>query len=213
LLDNQEIVVGFSDGAVLRLDSSNGSVLERVYNGKGRYPDIIAQPIVVQGGVVVSGFEQPIWKQNVEDILWQEDFGSVQGGLIALDEANNTMIYHPGADGVLRKIDTTSGAVEWSWDSEKGTALTSPQRVLNHLLVASHSGGLFMIDSESGNEVWRTRADFQHTGILQSPAMEDCALTVLTRTGFLERYVTCSKQLSDSTSTSSNSDWNQNILP
>ena len=81
-----------------------------------------------------------------------------------------------------------------------GTALTSPSWVLGHLLVGSHSGGLFLIDAESGDEVWRTRMDYQHTGILQPPAVEECAITVLTRTGFLERYTTCSNVLSESSS-------------
>ena len=112
-------MVGFSDGAVLRLSKTDGTVLEKVYNGDGRYPDVIAKPAEVQGGILISGFEQPSYKEErgdtLESIVWigsRRDRRSLEG--------NGTIVYHSGSDGKLRKLDTTTGSVLWEWDSEAG---------------------------------------------------------------------------------------------
>lgn len=190
LVQEDRIVVGFSDGAVLQLAKSTGEVLEKTYNGEGRYPDVIAQPTVVQGGVLVSGFEQPSYKGSEDSILWSKNFGSVQHAVVDPFEGNQTMVYHAGSDGLLRKIDTTSGAVLWEWDSKTGAALTAPTLFGESLLVASHVGGLYLID-RNGQEHWRSRLDYRQTGYMQAPLVSDCTIHTLSAKGFLEQYDTC----------------------
>jgi hypothetical protein len=195
LLTNSHAVVGFSDGGVLTINRETGLIDNNVFNGDGRYPDVIAAPALIQGGVVVSGFEKPMWKQSSQSILWEQEVGAVESVLVDSFEGNQTIVYHPGADGVLRKVDTTSGAILWTWDSEEGSALTEPKLWNDHILITSHSGGLYWIDSTDGHERWRSRDDFRREGILRAPSMDDCGFTILTKAGFLERYQTCSTTL------------------
>lgn len=195
LLTDSHAVVGFSDGAVLTINRETGLIDNNVFNGDGRYPDVIAAPALIQGGVVVSGFEKPMWKQSSQSILWEQEVGAVESVLVDSFEGNQTIVYHPGADGMLRKVDTTSGSILWTWDSEEGSALTEPKLWNDHILITSHSGGLYLIDSTNGTELWRSRDDFRREGILRAPSMDDCGFTILTRAGFLERYQTCSTTL------------------
>lgn len=191
LILDDSIVVGFSDGAVLRLSKTDGTVLEKVYNGDGRYPDVIAKPAEVQGGIFISGFEQPSYKEDSEAILWSQSFGSVQGAIVDPVQGNGTIVYHAGSDGRLRKIDTTTGSVLWEWDSDTGAALTSPILFNDQLLLASHVSGLYLVDKDSGEETWRSRLNHRQTGYMQTPLLHDCALYGITTKGFLERYSVC----------------------
>ena len=195
LLTDSHAVVGFSDGGVLTINRQTGLVDNNVFNGDGRYPDVIAAPTLVQGGLVVSGFEKPMWKQNSQSILWEQEVGAVESILVDPIEGNQTIVYHPGADGVLRKVDTTSGAILWEWDSEEGSALTEPKFWNDKIIITSHSGGVYLIDTNDGQEQWRTRDDFRREGVLRAPSMDSCGFTILTRAGFLERYQTCSTTL------------------
>ena len=195
LLTESHAVVGFSDGGVLTINRQTGLIDNNVFNGDGRYPDVIAAPALIQGGLVVSGFEKPMWKQSSQSILWEQEVGAVESILVEPTEGNQTIIYHPGADGILRKVDTTSGAILWTWDSEEGSALTEPQFLNKNIILTSHSGGVYLIDSEDGTERWRTRGDFRREGVLKAPSMDKCGFTILTRAGFLERYQTCSTTL------------------
>lgn len=194
LVEEETIVVGFSDGAVLRLTKSDGTIVEKVYNGEGRYPDVIAQPTSIQGGILISGFEQPSYKESQESILWSKSFGAVQGSLVDPNEGNKTLVYHAGSDGLLRKIDSTSGAVLWDWDSETSASLTEPVWLNDQLLIASHVGGLYVIDPTTGEEIWRSRLEYRQTGYMQPPLVDECTIHVLSVKGYLEQYDTCNTE-------------------
>jgi outer membrane protein assembly factor BamB len=191
LLDGDSIVVGFSDGAVLRLSKEEGTVIEQMYNGDGRYPDVIAQPTAIQGGILISGFEQPSYKEKDEVILWSKDFGSVQGAIVDPNEGNGTLVYHAGSDGKLRKLDTTSGTALWEWDSKTDSALTVPVWLGDQLLIASHVAGLYLIDRQTGEGTWTSRLSHRQTGYMQSPYVSGCTAHVISAKGFLEQYRVC----------------------
>ena len=191
LLLADSIVVGFSDGAVLRLSKDDGTVLEKVYNGAGRYPDVIAKPAAVQGGILVSGFEQPSYKETQESVLWSQSFGSVEGAIVDPVDGNGTLVYHAGSDGKLRKLDTSTGAVLWEWDSDTGAALTGPLWFEDQILIASHVSGLFLIEPGTGTESWRSRLHHRQTGYMHTPLLFECSMYGITTKGFLEKYRVC----------------------
>ena len=193
LLFEDSVVVGFSDGAVLRLSKVDGTVLEKVYNGAGRYPDVIAKPVSVQGGILVSGFEQPSYKENQESVLWSQSFGSVEGAIVDPFDGNGTLVYHAGSDGQLRKLDTSTGAVLWEWDSDTGAALTGPLWFEEQIMIASHVSGLFLIDSSTGKESWRSRLHHRQTGYMHTPLLHACSMYGITTKGFLEKYRVCDR--------------------
>ena len=91
----------------------------------------------------------------------------------------------------IAQLDTTTGSVLWEWDSDTGAALTSPILFDDQLFLTSHVSGLYLIDTDSGEETWRSRLDHRQTGYMQTPLFHDCALYGITTKGFLERYSVC----------------------
>lgn len=184
LARQKDVVLGFSDGAVVRVDRKTADILEQVWNGSGRYPDIIAQPTDLKDGVLVSGFEKPTWKQVDKSVRWEQAIGGNHSALV-LEEQNGVLVLHPGGDGILRKIDSTSGSVLWSWDSETGAALTMPQMTSSGVFVSSSVGGLWLIDPSSGEPIWTYQTDYIFAGAMHAPLIVDDQIFLLNKTGIL----------------------------
>ena len=184
LAREKDVVLGFSDGAVVRLNRNTADILEQVWNGSGRYPDIIAQPTDLKDGVLVSGFEKPTWKQVNQTTSWEQAIGGNHSALV-LEEQNGVMVLHPGGDGILRKIDSTSGTVLWSWDSDTGSALTMPQITSSGVFISSSVGGLWLIDPSTGEEEWSYQTDYMFAGAMHAPLIVENQIFLLNKSGFL----------------------------
>ena len=193
LLTDGYVVVGFSDGSVASLDSRTGTVISTAWNGAGRYPDIIAQPLQTAMGVVVSGFEQPTWQEHTGTIGWQHTFGATHSSIL-LSENNGVYLVHPGSDGVLRKIDSTSGTVVWEWDSGLQSALSTPVILADgNMLLSSSTGGMYIVDGQ-GKLIWRDLRTYSIAGIMQAPLVYGKQIFLLTKSGFLEMHENLSEK-------------------
>lgn len=184
LARENDVVLGFSDGAVVRVDRETSDIIEQVWNGAGRYPDIIAEPTDLKTGVLISGFEEPTWKQANSAVSWEQSIGGKHSAMV-LDEQNGIMVLHPGGDGILRKIDSTSGATVWSWDSESYASLTTPQISSQGVFVSSSAGGLWLIDPSTGEEKWSYKTDYLFAGTMHAPLVTDEQIFMLNKTGIL----------------------------
>ena len=198
LLREKDVVIGFSDGALVILDRYNGAVLEQLWNGTGRFPDIIAQPVAIGQSLMVASFELSTWKQDASQVLWEKEVGGMHHGLLIAGEefglGHNRFFAHPGADGHLRLIDTVSGNVLWDWDSGAQSALTHPQVWQNNLLISSSTGSISIIDLQTGKEIWRDRQNFNQSGSMHGPLIVDDEIFLLSKAGFLQKYQNLSEQ-------------------
>jgi outer membrane protein assembly factor BamB len=97
-------------------------------------------------------------------------------------------VIHPGTDGVLRRIDLLTGALQWRWECPDGGALGAPVVTPHGVLVASSAGGLFLIDADAGRTLWRWRGDERWTGVSAPIAVTDEEILVVTNAGRLYRF-------------------------
>jgi outer membrane protein assembly factor BamB len=191
LVDEQSVYAGFSDGALIQLDRETGTIVSQVWNGSGRYPDIVSQPTKVGEGILVSAFEQPTWKQEKDNVVWEQEYGALHSS-VALNSSKDgeTYLYvHPGSDGVLRLIDITTGSAVWSWDSETESSLTTPVLLETGILIGSTNGTISVVDYENGNQYWTLQRDKQMGGMMHAPVVDDGQIFVLTKDGFLMALV------------------------
>lgn len=195
LLTEDIVFVGFSDGAVVSLDRTTGTAVSTAWNGAGRYPDIIAQPLQTTTGVVVSGFEQPTWQEHTGSVGWQHSFGATHSAVL-LSENNGIYLVHPGSDGILRKIDSTTGTVIWEWDSGLQSALSTPVMLSDgNMLFSSSTGGMYIVDGQ-GTLVWQDLRTYSIDGIMQAPLVYGKQIFLLTKAGFLEMHENLSERQS-----------------
>jgi outer membrane protein assembly factor BamB len=107
------IFAGFSDGWVAALDPNTGKERWARSIGKGKFPDIQADLMVIDNAVLVSSFSGPTVALDAEtgSERWRnEDVGSAwpmvlsDGSLIISDSRGN-----------VHSVNASSGATEWTW--------------------------------------------------------------------------------------------------
>lgn len=174
------VLAGFSDGAVVALDAADGEVNWERRVGEGRYPDVIATPILDDGDIFVGGYSEPLVSFDVgtRNVRWRLDVGSAEPPLLVGD-----VLFHGATDGKLRRIDRATGTVVWTWDSGTTGALTQPQETAAGLLVASSDGSLYLVDAELGTLNWSYDAGATLSGITTAPLVMGRQLVAVTNAG------------------------------
>ncbi len=176
------LLAGFSDGATVALDASSGTTTWERRVGEGTYPDLIGTPVVADGDLYVGGFSEPLVSLDLDtkSVRWRVDAGTADASLV-----DGERLYHPGSDGRLRAIDRRTGATIWTWDSETSGALTTPQVTGAGLLLGSSDGGLYLVDSESGEATWELERWHLLQGITVAPVVVDDQILAVTNGGVL----------------------------
>jgi outer membrane protein assembly factor BamB len=177
-----QVLVGFSDGALVALNADNGSLEWELSVGEGRYPDLIGAPVTDDDSVYVSGYSAPLVAVDVEShaIRWRLPFGSADAPAL-----HNDWLYHPGTDGKLRKVYARTGELVWTWDSETTGALTTPQLTPAGVLVSSSDGGLYLVSGETGETVWTYETDHVLDGVTVAPLVVGSQVLAVTNGGNL----------------------------
>ncbi len=175
--------VGFSDGFLVALDRATGSERWKAQVGEGTYPDLIAPVVLVgDGAVLVAGYTKPLVHLGLESRTpsWRIDAGSAAAATLSGDAC-----YHPGSDGKLRRIDTRTGALAWTWDSATSGPLLAPQVTPLGILVASTDSTLFLVDPEAGTQLWKLDPEPLLTGFGVAPAVVGDEIYALSNGGVL----------------------------
>ena len=183
------VLLGFSDGSLVALDRARGDVLWDRRIGEGRYPDLVAAPVVWRTDVYASGYFEPLVAIDLgtQNVRWRLDHGAANAVAIA-GEAEPALVYHPGTDGKLRAVVALTGAVRWTWDSATTGALTTPLLTPAGLLVGSSEGGLWLLDGESGETLW-TYDEKLLDGVTSTPTLDGRQLLFVTNAGRLYSMV------------------------
>lgn len=182
----QVVLVGFSDGALVALDRNGGDPLWDQRLGEGRYPDLVAEPVVVGTTVFASGYLSPFVALDVNDptVRWRVEEGAASAATVADTEVGRLLL-HPGTDGVLRGIDPVAGDVRWSWDSGRGSALTEPVLTEAGVVVGSSNGTLALVDAASGELLWEYAGDRLLDGLAVAPVVDGRQMLFTTNAGRL----------------------------
>ncbi len=189
VLIGDQVVVGFSDGSVVGLDPTFGDEVWTRRVGEGRYPDVVAEAVTVGSDIIVSGFYEPLVAidRGGHTVRWRVDAGA-SARVAVVGSGLAAGVLHPGVDGVLRRVAALTGAVTWTWDSGTGGSLSAPLLTPSGAYVASSSGGLFLIDVDTGAELWRYVGDEIWTGVTAALAAEGDQLLVVTNAGYLYSF-------------------------
>jgi len=180
------VLLGFSSGTLTALDLATGEEQWKRAIGEGRYPDIVAAPVVVGTDAYVSGYFKPLVAVDLpsHNVRWRVDVGAA-GAVLPITEGDRQVLIHPGSDGKLRAIVALTGAELWTWDSGTSGSLTEPVETPAGLVVASTEGVIQLVDAEKGELVWRWDERYELEGISSRPAVNGRQLVFVSNAGYL----------------------------
>jgi len=191
LVRSDEVVLGFSTGAVVSLERETGEVRWRRGIGEGRYPDIVADPVAEGDELFTSGYYRPLVALDLEtrDVRWRVDRGAAHPVATRRDGQDDLQVYLPSSDGKLLSIAGRTGETRWTWDSGTLGSLTTPVFTDAGLLVASSEGGIYLVDPDTGTEIWRWHENHQLQGVSSLPAVEGRQVVFVSNAGNLYSMV------------------------
>lgn len=163
------VYAGFSDGFLAALDRATGTEQWTALVGEGTYPDLIAPAVPLEdGSVLVAGYSRPLehLDTTTRSPSWRIDVGSAAAPAI-----DGETMFHPGSDGKLRRVNTRTGSVAWTWDSTTTGPLLTPEVTPLGVLVASTDSTVFLIDPETGTVRWTLEPGPRLTGFSSPPTV------------------------------------------
>ena len=183
---NDELLVGFSDGAVLALDISTGRPIWEARVGEGRYPDIIGTPRVEGDDLYVGGYSEPFVALDLRNRTprWRIDAGTAAEPLV-----EDQLLFHPSTDGKLRAVRRDTGEVLWTFETGDSGALSSPQATAIGVLVSSSDEGIYLVNRETGALIWRYDPGYQLNGVTAGLTVVGRQILALTNAGTLLSFV------------------------
>jgi outer membrane protein assembly factor BamB len=190
VVHDDNVLLGFSDGTLAGLDVVTGEVQWTERIGEGRYPDLVAEPTPHGTDLYTSGYYRPLvaLDMDTQEVRWRVDHGGASAAVIDTRQEPAT-VYHPGSNGTLRAISSLTGAERWAWESGNNGALTSPVITEAGLVVASSQGGVYMVDPDNGNELWRYHEQHLLQGVSSAPMVDGKQLFFVSNAGWLYSFV------------------------
>lgn len=146
-LAGDQLLVGFSDGALVALNKSSGAVLwETNLNRNKRFRDVDASPVVDGDRVFISSYDGSLYCLGLSDgrVIWMVEDGGYEEVLLS----GNTVFYS-STSGKTMALDKNSGKVIWSKDNPRGIG-TSPMLYKGVLMVGEMEGALRFLDARTG---------------------------------------------------------------
>ena len=185
-----DVLLGFSDGSLISLDWRTGEERWSKRIGEGRYPDLVAEPVVHDGDLYTSGYYRPLVALDVKtrEIRWRMDNGAAHK-VVVDDRTEPATVYHPGSDGTMRAVSSLTGALRWEWDSGTSGALTAPVITKAGLLLGSSQSGVFLLDPTTGEEIWRFHEKHLLQGVSAQPVIDGRQLYFVSNAGWLYSFV------------------------
>ena len=181
----EEILAGFSDGALISLSADTGDPQWSRRVGEGAYPDLIAPAMVLNDEIIVAGYSEPLlaMDRETQSVRWRMDIGGPSEAV-----SDGERLVHGGGDGILRSIDSQTGDLLWEWDSDTGASLTRPVPTEAGLLIGASAGSVYLI-SDDGELLWSYDPGHFLAGITSAPAVDGRQAVVLTNAGNLISFI------------------------
>ncbi len=145
-----KLLVGFSDGYVVALKKSDGTLIwERKLGTQGRFRDVDSTPVVNGSVLYTSSFDGALFALKVEsgEVVWQVDRGGFTPVTVQGDR-----VYMSSSDGQLMALDKGSGKTVWFKNIKRGIS-TQPVYYKNFLIYGETEGNLVAADANTGEPV------------------------------------------------------------
>lgn len=149
-ISGDKILVGFSDGYIVALKKSDGTLVwERKLGTQGRFKDVDSTPVVEGNVVYASSFDGALFALKLEsgEVVWQLDRGGFTPVTIQGDR-----VFLSSSDGQIMALDKGSGKTIWFKDVKKGIA-TQPVIYKNYLLYGETEGSLVAANAQTGEKI------------------------------------------------------------
>jgi outer membrane protein assembly factor BamB len=190
VLQGNTAILGFSDGSLVGVDAATGSELWTKRVGEGRYPDVVADVVPVgNGSLLAAGFYGPFQAFDLasRNTLWRVESGAAYAPAVG---EGGSVTWLGATDGKVHAIATLTGAERWAWDSgDNAAALTTPVSTPAGLVVASSTGGVWLLDPETGAERWAFGEPYLLSGVSSVPVVAGRQLLMVTNAGRLYSFV------------------------
>ena len=190
VVTRDKVIVGFSNGRLLSLNQSDGSVDwdREIGHPKGRsdiqrMADLSADPVIVEDKIYAVSFQGRLAALTLEGIpVWDRELSSFSGLAVA-----NNLILISDAQGHILALDRNQGRTIWSQSELEGRHLTKPLVYGDTLVVGDEDGYLHWLSLKDGALLARQRMD--SFGIDASPKVKGNTLYVLGRSGKIGAYI------------------------
>lgn len=146
------LLIGFSDGYLVALDSKSGSLRwETLLNKNKRFRDIDSTPVVDGEFVYVTGYDSHLYCVNIKtgELVWKLEPGGF--GKVAL---SGDQLFYSSSKGEVLAINKKDGSVVWRHKLKEGIA-TSPTLYKSYIVIGESEGALKILEKQSGKEVGR----------------------------------------------------------
>ena len=115
---------------------------------------------------------------ETKNVRWRIDAGGTNAPVL-----DREWVLHGGTDGALRSVDRLTGAPRWVWEGPAGGALTQPILTDAGIFVGSSTDSLYLIDDDSGADLWTFEPGYTVTGISANIATDGRQLVFVTNAG------------------------------
>lgn len=162
-----QLLMGFSDGYLVALNPTKGSVIwEKQLGSGGRFRDVDAKPVVDGERVFVSSYDGNLYCLNAKDgrTLWSFE----EGGYTPVTVHENVVYYSTSTSAVVA-LDKGSGKLIWR-KPISGSIATRPVFFKGLILFGEWEGRLKAVDARTGEDV----ADYATgRGVTSSPVIDE----------------------------------------
>ena len=187
-LRGEEVLAGFSDGALVGIDLETGVERWVAAVGSGKFPDLQAEPAIAGDTIFAAAFGGPVvaLDASTRSERWRNEEAGASSTLIH----DGDFLYMTDARGRLLSLDAATGAQAWVWELPD-TQLGSPALAASSILVGDASGTLFAVDRWSGKEQWRFRPSdgTRPGGVAAAPLLDGRQLLFPTAGGTLHSLI------------------------
>lgn len=164
-IKNGHIFLGFSDGAVVSLNSKNGQVIwETVVNKNKRFRDVDSTPVIIDNNLYISGYDNQLYCLSIVNgnVLWRMDGGGYHGITVYDDK-----MYYPTTQGQVIALDKNGNTI-WKYNVSEG--ISTQVKVFKGVAVFGESqGSLVFLDANTGKKIGNFDPG---RGILSNPSID-----------------------------------------
>lgn len=189
LLNDQVVLVGYSDGKMDAIDVATGQTLWQrsiAYSSGAsdveRLVDIDADPIVQGSRVFLGSYQGYIGALSLEDgqFIWRKPASIYKNMLVHGDT-----LYATDSNDIVWSLNKYSGQVNWKQVALQSRGLTEPSFVKGRLVVGDKTGLIHVLSAKTGDFLSRVQVG---SAVNTAPVVAGDTFYVATADGKLSRF-------------------------
>jgi outer membrane protein assembly factor BamB len=151
-----QVWLGFSDGSLLALDPTDGSIKnETAFTDNNKFSDIDAQPLPWRNGLLIATFDGKLhYVRKDMAQVWEFNAGGARAPLVGED---GNSLYLASSDGTIYNINGQSGTETWRFVLKRGVptglVLVKDSKGRHVLIAGTSHDQIIAVDAESGAEL------------------------------------------------------------